>query len=54
MPDKYLTYVSKDFLTLVETMYKIHEHNGDSKKEIKEKLDKKFKNVLEKIGISNV
>ena len=52
MVDSYLTYVSRDFFTLVKTMYKIHEHGGDSKKEILEKLDKKFKNVLQEVKTS--
>lgn len=53
MPEKYLTHVLKDFLTLVETMYKIHKHEGHSKKEISEKLNKKFKDVLKKIEENN-
>ena len=49
MPDKYLTYVSREFLTLIETMYKIHEHNGDTKNQILEKLDKKFRDIIKKM-----
>ena len=49
MPEKYLTYVSQDFSTLVETMYKIHKHERHSKKEILQMIDKKFKDVLKKM-----
>lgn len=50
MDKKYLTYVLSDFSTLVNTIFNIYQHEGHSKKEILSMIDKKFKDIKEKMS----